>query len=86
MLRTIIESQQYWNSLNSLEPDIKRTDEMLSGVTWVLSRAPEKGKSTGVDSIYAIPTEAYDVLSKALVIYYVFNSDNIILLDATAPI
>jgi hypothetical protein len=83
MLRTIIESHEYYNSRNSIEPNVKRMDDILSGVVWALSRDPSIGQVTDKNEIYAITTNAYMESDKPLVIYYIFNKENVILLDIT---
>ncbi len=83
MLRTIIESHEYYNNRNIIEPDVERMDDILSGVVWVLSRDPNVGRKTEAKGVYAITTEAYMKIDKPLVIYYIFNDKNVILLDIT---
>jgi hypothetical protein len=81
MLRTIIESHEYYNNRNSIEPDVKRMDDILSGVVWALSRDPNIGHTTEAKGIYAITTDAYMESDKPLTIYYIFNNEKVILLD-----
>lgn len=81
MLRTIIESHEYYNNRNRIEPDIKRMDDILFGVIWALSRDPNIGHATESKGIYAITTDAYMESDQPLIIYYIFNHEKVVLLD-----
>lgn len=41
-LRTVIETKVFLDQKSKLQPDIKRFDEILFGVTWALARDPER--------------------------------------------
>lgn len=79
ILRTVIESHNFWAQRNNIEPDVKRMDEILEGVTWVLCRNPRIGQQVYKD-VWAITTTEYPN-ALLLTIYYTFNQDEVLLLS-----
>jgi hypothetical protein len=81
--RTLVEEPSYETSRRLLSADVRRLDEALHGITWVLCHEPERGKATDVDEIAAMPSEAFfDVPS--LVVYYSYDEQSVRLIAVVA--
>lgn len=81
MYRTIIESKNFEISRNRINNDVRRMDDVLEGIIWVVSRNPRKGQETDADGIFAIKTDGTRFGEPSLVVYYCFNDQSVILLD-----
>lgn len=77
---TVVESQNFEADRARISNDIRRMDEILQGVYWVLSREPFRGKQTSANNIWAITTRSVQDIP-SLAIYYTFNEEQVILLS-----
>ena len=75
--RTVVESRRFELERNALNPDVERMDDILFGVTEVLSRKPELGKQTQNPGIWAIAAAPWT--EEPLTIYYSFDDNNVVL-------
>ena len=73
--RGVFENNQFEIEKNTLESDAKRFDDVLFGVTWTLSRAPEIGTkiTTGKYPLCSIKTKSFSSDIKPYTIYYTYN-------------
>ncbi len=79
-IRELVENPKFRDSRQKIEPDAKRMDEALRGVTFTLARKPEFGQPTDKPGIWAMPTFPWPG-SKPLAIYYSFTPDKVFLED-----
>ena len=68
-LRTIRESTRFTRERDELNPNVRRMDEILEGICWIIVRDPEQGQQTAAEGIRAIPTTHLPG-APALVLYY----------------
>lgn len=77
--RNIIEEPRFCKAKKELDIIERDIDKAISGVTWVLSRAPNHGERIPDTEIWAITTQpCFGV--PALILYYRFNSSSVWLL------
>lgn len=79
--RTIVESARFSAEAKAIQPDARRMDEIMHGVTWALSNAAEMiGQPTVVSHIRALPTRAWPN-APAMIVYYTVDPDTVTLLS-----
>jgi len=80
-IRKIVREPRFDAELLQIEADLKRADELLSGVTWILQRDPERygTRLSQWDDVWFIP--AADVFPRSYGIYYTFNDTYVYLLS-----
>ncbi len=79
--RTIIESEGFAREKALIEPDAKRIDQVLLGVTWMLSQHPEHYQRVpGTLRLYMHPTDPFPD-APALRIWYQFDGNEVVLLS-----
>lgn len=78
MPRDVIYTDQFTKELEEIESDIKRADEFVRGVEYLICQYPDRGKHR--DSIKNIWAWAMNEHPGA-VLYYTFNDDTIWLLS-----
>ena len=79
--RQIIEESEFKDEKIRMSRSVKRLDEILLGITWVLARKPESfDKVTGLD-LYLAKTEAIPPDIPALYIWFWFDDNEVHLLS-----
>ena len=85
-LRTVREEPEFAADLRTIFrgviPNPQLLDEMLNGVVFALARDPRIGARIMSTNIWAIPVDLPPV-GKALLIYYEFDEDRVLLRGAT---
>jgi hypothetical protein len=79
--RTIVESARFSAEAKAIQPDARRMDEIMHGVTWALSNVAERiGQPTAVAYIRALPTRVWPN-APAMILYYSYDDDTVTLLS-----
>lgn len=75
-IRDVFENQRFKDSKKAIEPDAKRFDEAMDGVTNVIARRPDFGRPTNKPGIFAMPTHSWGT---PIVVYYSYDENRVYL-------
>jgi hypothetical protein len=79
--RQIIEEDQFQEEKIRISRSIKRLDEILLGVLWVMARKPDSFERVGNLGLYLAKTDAVPPSIPALYIWFWFNDEEVHLLS-----
>jgi hypothetical protein len=79
--RQIIEEDQFREEKIRISRSVKRLDDILLGITWVLARKPESFEQVGTLDLYLAKTDAVPPGVPALYIWFWFDDDAVHLLS-----
>lgn len=74
-MRTIIESEDYRRLAAEIEPDVRRLDEVMEGVQWVISRDPESA-TVVVANLRVIETYAFTVDHDYVFVFFTIDDED----------
>ncbi len=77
--RTIVEEPLFIQQKKKLRVSVRRLDEVLHGVTWVLCRKPEEFGNIPGTSLYLAKTDSAPD-TPALYVWFIFDDDTVRLL------
>ena len=73
VLREIVEEQTFAEQVKVITPDIRRFDEIMSGVTWALARKPEDfSVADEISGLRVVKTDSWNG-SPGLRIFFKFD-------------
>lgn len=75
--RSITRTARFESELAAIEPDVRRSDEFLDGVEWVLCRRPEEGARVAPNSRIWYFTTNVSARGLELVLFYSFDDDRV---------
>lgn len=87
-LRTIVEELNFYTEFNALVKfRIRRVEEFVEGVKWLLARRPQEGKQIGNTVVWFVANEFLPEKGELpLVIYYTFDEHTVNLLSIVETI
>lgn len=84
VLRTIRQEPLFQEQLEAIEPDVRRADEFLRGVEWLLARNPTFGQQVAPNSkVWAVASNEAPTIPN-LIVYYTFDENMVYLLHIVA--
>lgn len=79
--RQIIEESDFKDEKERISRSVKRLDEILLGITWVLARKPESFNKVGELDLHLAKTDPVPPDIPALYIWFWFNDSEVHLLS-----
>lgn len=78
--REIVEAPRFAAELKAIEKNVRRADEFVDGVKWVLSRDPRAGTQIDKTRVFFIPIAESAAVGPA-VLFYTYDDDHIYFLS-----
>lgn len=80
-IRGLVEDPIYEKSRDAIDKDVRRMDEFLAGVTFILARNPFVGEQVAPGSPVRCIHQSGAAGSPSVVLYYTFDDHHVFLLD-----